>query len=110
VTGGTIENSFNIANGFSIDVLAYSDQAAQDDDQTTVSALEGAITVSNLGDSALFRTITGEGQTRERHVLMVFKDMKSYSFTISQPIDAVTFDGAEAQAMLGTIAESASVF
>lgn len=108
VTGGNIENSFNASNGVSVEVLEFKDQALRDDDLSVLSDVEGVIAVEGLGESAFHRTIDGEGQTRVRHTLSVYQDLKKYTFTVSEPVDAVTITAASARSALETIARGAT--
>lgn len=104
IPGGNIETSFNANNGFSVEVYEFSDQAGLDDELDVISALPGVTAVENLGESALHRTIDGEGQLNTKHLLYVYKGLKKYTFAVSQPADAVTITPASARSALETIA------
>lgn len=102
VTGGTINDSFNIGNAFSIEVFEHKDQASVDKDKTAKSVA----TVSGIGDAAYFFNTSTE--TTVRHELKVYSGLKHYTFTLAQPADQSAFSDSTARAALEAIATSAN--
>jgi hypothetical protein len=102
VTGGTLENSFNIANGFSDEIYIHKDQASVD--AAKQAAISGILPVSGLGDSATYYTHTDTTIKKITYVLMVYSKLKHYTYTISVPLADKTFTSASAEVALKTIA------
>lgn len=107
-SGGTIDNSFNISNGFSVEVAELDDQA-QADTLRRAYKDDGAATVPALGDQAFYQAITINNPQAQlnKFTLTVFSEAKYYAYTITQPKDATTFTAQTAQQTLSTIAETA---
>ncbi|MFY9228558.1 MAG: hypothetical protein WAO28_04535 [Candidatus Microsaccharimonas sp.] len=108
-TGGTIDNSFNISNGFSIEVAELADQTQANTLRKGYKD-DGAMTVTALGDQAFYQVIVIDNPQAQLNTfsLTVFKGAKYYAYSITQPKDATTFTAQTAQQALETIAKSVS--
>lgn len=105
IEGGTLENQFNVADGFSVEVFIHKDVESL----TAYSTLHdpGAEIVSGVGDKATYKSETfTDGRVSYR--LIVYSNLKHYTFVINQPVDLKKFTKDGARAMLTTIAKSAN--
>ena len=102
VTGGTLDNSFNIANGFSDEVYIHKDQASVDTAKQVV--FEGSQPIADLGDSALYYSLTDMNLKKVSYILTVYSKLKHYTYMISVPTPDKTFTSASAEAVLKAIA------
>lgn len=126
-TGGTMDNSFNASNGFSVEVYHYGSQAdavtAKDfygKNQTIESLNMATEVVNGLGEAAFYEaksnvsistgpTTSGaqsNDTTYNTYLLIVFQNQAHYAFTLSQPTADSTFDYETALSALKTIAGS----
>ena len=104
VTGGTLDNSFNIANGFSDEVYIHKDQASVD--AAKQAKIDGIQPVVHIGDSATYYTTTDTTFKKTSYVLTVYSKLKHYTYMISVPSTDKTLTSATAEASLKTIAAS----
>jgi len=101
VAGATAENSFMIDRG------TYANQANMDNSQKYVTETGAAVT--GVGESATFLAKDVSLTHTRDFVLKVHQDLKIYTFEISQPSSALTFNDATAQAALIKIAQAATL-
>lgn len=105
IEGGTTENQFNVADGFSLEVFIHKDAKSQ----SAYSALHdtGAEIISGIGDKATYTSETfTDGHVSYR--LVVYTGLRHYAFVINQPADLKKFTKDSAKQMLVTIAKSAN--
>ncbi len=102
-TGGNSGNQFNSSNAFTTEVYVHKDQASKDN-FILLHQADGD-KVSNIGESAVFvkRTFS-EGNTN--FLLVVYKNLKHFTFSINQPVGVALFDEASAKSKLIEIAKS----
>lgn len=104
IEGGTADNQFNVADGFSIEAFIHKDAESQ----SAYSALHdtGAEIISGIGDKATYISETfTDGHVTYR--LVVYTGLRHYAFVINQPVDLKKFTEDSAKQMLVTIAKSA---
>lgn len=104
IEGGTVENQFNVADGFSIEVFIHKDVESQ----TAYSSLydTGTEVISGVGDKATYKSeVFTDGHVT--YQLIVYSGLRHYTFVINQSIDLKKFTKDSAKQMLLTIAKSA---
>ncbi len=100
VEGGDVTNSFYT------DLAVYSQKSF--DDISSFTATSGD-PVSGIGDKAVYESKVLAATNAKEFSITSVKGTKVYTFTISQPKDAVTFDDATARAALTAIAQAAKL-
>jgi hypothetical protein len=113
IVGGTMENSFNASNGFSVEVYKFKDQASLDTRLAVKNDSE--IVVTGIGESANFvnsaSTVASpdaEPTDYTKNTLTVYAGLKSYTYSISEPTKSATFTTQTAQTALTTLAQRVS--
>jgi hypothetical protein len=102
ISGGTIDNSYNVTNAFSLEVFQHKDKASVD---SLISVKQDtAVDVTGLGDSAWFIDNNTAGTPTTSYSLIVVSGTKHYTFKISQPAEETTFTLESAKTALTTIA------
>ncbi|MCX6725022.1 MAG: prepilin-type N-terminal cleavage/methylation domain-containing protein [Candidatus Saccharibacteria bacterium] len=94
-------------NSFTIDLGTYANQANLDASQKYVVNDGGA--VEGLGDSASYTAKDAAISNSRDFVLVVRQGLKIYTFGISQPTNALTYNDASAQRVLIQIAQAATL-
>lgn len=103
--GGAADNQFNSNDAFTTEIYVHKDQASKD--AFVASHNEKGDKVNNIGNSAIFiKRIFSEGNTN--YLLIVYKDLKHYTFSINQPVGVELFNESDAKTKLTTIAQSIS--
>ncbi len=98
--GGDVNNSFYT------DLAVYSQKSFDDISGFTATSGEP---VSGIGDKAVYESKVLAATNSKEFSITSVKGTKVYTFVISQPKDAVTFDDATARAALTTIAQAAKL-
>lgn len=112
IGGGTIDNAFNQANGFSTEVYVFKDEANKTAYKEVVDLTKGA--VKGVGDAATFTYVTQDTAAspgspvfkQTKATLKVYSALKIYTYTITQPTESSSFDEQSAKDALLTIAKS----
>ena len=104
VSGGTIDNSYNVTNAFSFEVYQHTDKASVD--ALIAVKPSTAVDITSLGDKAWFIENKTAGAPTTSYSLLVVSGTKHYTFRISQPANAATFTLDSAKSALTTIASS----
>ena len=94
-------------NSFTIDLGTFASQANLDASQKYVTT-NGA-SVGGLGDSATYEAKDAPTSNSRDFVLTIRQDLKIYTFGISLPQDALTFNDSSAQRVLVQIAQAATL-
>lgn len=94
-------------NSFTIDLGTYANQANLDASQKYVVNDGGS--VDGLGDSASYTAKDAAISNSRDFVLSVRQGLKIYTFGISQPTNALTYNDASAQRVLIQIAQAATL-
>lgn len=103
--GGTIEDSFNIANSFNVEVYTHKNQASLS--LAKESIVPGQQTVKDVGESAVFYSINSDLDNKVTYTLVVYIDLRHYSYTINVPKDSLAFTEESALTALQSIAATA---
>jgi hypothetical protein len=104
VSGGTIENGFNVNNGFS--VIASQPAEQKDYDQLIANYNDDVMfeKVEGLGEAAFYRANIGEQYDLASFELVVLDSIMAHTYTINQPAESVSFTAESAKIALQTIA------
>jgi len=104
ISGGTIENGFNVNNGFS--VIASQPAEQKDYDQLIANYNDDVMfeKIEGLGEAAFYRANIGEQYDLASFELVVLDSLMAHTYTINQPADAVSFTAESAKTALRTIA------
>jgi len=96
----------DVTNSFYTDLAVYSQKSFDDISSFTATSGEP---VSGIGDKAVYESNVLAATNAKEFSITSVKGTKVYTFTISQPKDAVTFDDATARTALTTIAQAAKL-
>ncbi|MDB5162153.1 MAG: hypothetical protein JWM52_661 [Candidatus Saccharibacteria bacterium] len=102
ITGGKFETSFNIDQGFSVEIYKYATKMSTD---AAIATHANDTPVAGLGDSAFYGSTTNEFQGITQYWLTVFSGETHYSYRISEKISDAKYTSETAQAALEAIAK-----
>jgi hypothetical protein len=106
VSGGNINNGFNISNSFSDEVYEYISNSTKTADLAIANQHINNVAVSGLGEEATFASINRTSTTTQSYILTVYSGMKHFTYTLNIPSSSNTFTDQTAQAALVSIAKT----